>query len=155
MTTTPSRKGIGGPKTPEGKKRSAMNALKPRGLSDPTLEEQAGVSYEELLHTMQDYYKPADPVEEELVRRIARCAVRLRISEVMERRSARKSSYSPCPDVSYSELMKFERLVDIHLHRAIRTLAQKRQADEKVQKRTRLHEEPTLESMLQNELIST
>jgi hypothetical protein len=154
MSTTPSRKGIGGPKTPEGKKRSSMNALRPRRCGyPPSLDEKVGVPFAETLEQMRAYYRPADPVEEELVRRIARCTQRLKITEVMEHTSTGKSYGYSCPDQPYVEIMKFERLVDIHLHRAIRTLLLKREADEKVLKRTRAQAQPTLKTSAENELI--
>ena len=128
------RAGIGGPKTEEGKKRSSLNALKhgltarsPQALNVP--EGETGVEFDWILRRMRRYYRPADPVEEELVRRIARCVWRLAQSEAMERRHLTRSPNLYMPDTWYKAILRFERVVDIHLHRAIRALIRKRAAE--------------------------
>jgi hypothetical protein len=81
-TETQSRKGIGGPKTKEGKERIRLNALK-LGLYAQSIEgmqavaDVVGVTFEEIHQKMLDYYHPVDPLEETLVRRIARCTWKL------------------------------------------------------------------------------
>jgi hypothetical protein len=124
----------GGPKTPEGKKRSSLNALK-HGLnaqSDHALEEiskQHGVPYEEVLGEMLRHYAPADPVERQLVQRIARCVWRLSLSASMEERLIERRPNAPKPGTTYDRILKYERLVDIHLHRALATLQRKRESE--------------------------
>jgi len=116
-----------GPRTPEGKKRSSLNALK-HGLTARTphahrrIERQHGVSFEDVLARMFDYYKPVDPVEDELVTRIARCVWRLSLSATMESRLLSRRKNASKPGVSYERILKYERLVDIHLHRALEAL---------------------------------
>ncbi len=125
---------LGGPRTPEGKKRSALNALK-HGLYAETsgamneLAGVAGVDFAEVLERMNRHYKPADPVEEQLVIRIARCVWRLALSSSMEDRLLERGGNALRPGPSYDKVMRYERLVDIHLHRAIFTLQHKREAD--------------------------
>lgn len=127
-----SRKGIGGPKTPEGKKKVSQNARKHglyascvEGLE--AVEEVIGCSYDDTLDRMRAYYKPMDPLEDVLVRRIARSAWRMRVTE-----SAENVVLGRCGDgmihvgKGYQNVIKTERFVDVHLHRAIRALRAKR-----------------------------
>ena len=71
MTTHPGRTG---PRTPEGKKRSSLNSLK-HGLTASSshalrrIEQEHDVPFEDIFARMNAHYRPADPVEEELVRR--------------------------------------------------------------------------------------
>lgn len=131
--TDDSRKGIGGPKTTEGKKKVSQNARK-HGLYASTaerleaVEKTIGCSYEDTLDRMRVYYKPMDPLEDVLVRRIARCAWRMRVTESAENQVLGRR----CDDgivrigTSYQNVIKTERFVDVHLHRAIRALRAKR-----------------------------
>ena len=124
----------GGPKTPEGKKRSSLNSLK-HGLdarSDHALDEvarQHGIPLEDVLEEMTRHYRPADPVERQLVLRIARCAWRLSLSAAMEERLIERRPNAARPGVTYDRILKYERLVDIHLHRALATLHRKREME--------------------------
>jgi len=130
-TATASRKGIGGPKTPEGKRRVSLNALK-HGLTAESpqasqfVAEQIGVEYESILEEMRAYYQPTDPVEELLVRRIARCSWRLMITEAMEDRVLARRGIQNTPGSSWERIILHERRIDIQLHRALAALAQKR-----------------------------
>src|SRR5450759_1874670 len=89
LRTENSRKGIGGPKTPEGKLKVSLNALK-TGLHASSeqgmaaLEEAIGCSYAETLDRMRNYFKPMDPLEDVLVRRIARSTWRMIVTESAE-----------------------------------------------------------------------
>jgi len=128
------RNSRGGPKTPEGKARSSMNALKhglyaitPRAMR--TIAEEAGITYEAILEDMCGYYRPADPVEMQLVKRIARCSWRLALAEGMEKRVLQRHAPANRPGTSYDRILKYERHVDIHFHRAIAALMRKRQAE--------------------------
>lgn len=133
-----------GPKTLEGKKRSSLNALK-HGLtakSPHALDKIASdneVSFDEVLAEMVRHYQPMDPVEKQLVIRIARCVWRLTLSASMEQRLLETRPDARRPGTSYERILKYERLVDIHLHRAIATLQHKRELPNK--------------SMSQNELL--
>ena len=126
-----------GPRTPEGKRRSSLNALK-HGLhatSPQALEliaRETGVDFETILDEMRAHYEPADPVEEQLVKRIARCAWRLALAESMERRLMERRADPIRPGASYQKILRYEQLVDIHLHRAIAALAKKRRAENKL-----------------------
>ena len=126
-----------GPKTPEGKRRSSLNALK-HGLhaTSPQAMEliarETGVDFETILEDMRAHYEPADPVERQLVNRIARCAWRLALAESMERRLIERCADPVRPAPSYQKILKYEQLVDIHLHRAITALARKRAAENKL-----------------------
>jgi hypothetical protein len=125
------RKGIGGPKTEEGKRRVSTNALK-HGLSATSeqameaLEQTIGCSYAETLDRMRIYLKPMDPVEDVLVRRIARSTWRMMVTE-----KAENTVLSRRPDhirvgKSYQAVIHTERFIDVHLHRAIAALQNKR-----------------------------
>ena len=121
----------GGPTTPEGKKRCSLNALKhgltarsPQALEQ--LSEQSGIPFDEVLAEMTRHYAPADPVEKQLVMRIARCVWRLSLSAAMEQRLIERRPDAFRPSSTYDRILKYERLVDIHLHRALSALERKR-----------------------------
>ncbi len=134
MADNPSRAGIGGPKTEEGKKRSSMNALK-HGLTAKSqhaqqlIDEQGGEVFEEILTEMRAVYSPKDRLEELLVRRIAVSLWRLTQTEEMGRNAIQKWGTGWAPPPYYERIMSCERDVDIHLYRAIRTLLRKRQGE--------------------------
>ena len=125
-----------GPKTPEGKKSSSLNALK-HGLTAKSphaldkIEKEAGVTFDEVLAEMVRYYQPMDPVEKQLVMRIARCVWRLTLSASMEQRLLDSRPDARRPGTSYERILKYERLVDIHLHRALAALQHKRELPNK------------------------
>ena len=126
-----------GPATPEGKRRASMNALK-HGLtasSPQALEKVAqeyGIELLDIRVSIQSHYRPADPIEAELVERIALCLWRLRLSKAMEQRLIVRHPSLNRPGPAHERIMRYERLVDIHLHRAIATLAQKREDENKL-----------------------
>ena len=132
--TNPRKKS--GPATPEGKRRSSMNALK-HGLtasSPHALEKVAqelGIDYLDIRVRIHAHYRPFDPIEEELVDRVALCLWRLRLSQAMERRLIERRPSLNRPGPSHERIMRYERLVDIHLHRAIAALARKKEAENK------------------------
>ncbi len=123
----------GGPKTPEGKRRSSLNALK-HGLDARSpqaielISQEVNTTFEELLADLRSHYLPRDPIEERLVRRIARCLWRLTLSESMEQRMINRRGVDNKPGTTYERILKYERLVDIHLHRAIIAFNRHRQA---------------------------
>jgi hypothetical protein len=132
MPTQPgSRKGIGGPKTPEGKQRVSLNALT-HGLTAESdqarqvIAEAVGVDYDTILLDMMDYYRPADPIERILVRRIARSTWRLLITEASEDRVFARRGLRSTPGTSQERILLVERRIDIQFHRAIAALAEKR-----------------------------
>lgn len=137
MTTAPvsSRKGIGGPKTPEGKARVSLNALR-HGLDAHSpqamqiIAEAVVAEYDSMLEEICRHYEPEDPVEEVLVKRIARCSWRMMITEAMEDAYLKRRSHL-LVGASYEKIIKHERLIDVQLHRAIAALTRKRAADEK------------------------
>jgi len=121
----------GGPMTPEGKKRCSLNALKhgltarsPQALDQ--LAEQSGLPFDDVLAEMTRHYAPTDPVEKQLVMRIARCIWRLSLSAAMEQRLLERRPEAIRPSSTYDRILKYERLVDIHLHRALSALERKR-----------------------------
>ncbi len=126
-----SRKGIGGPKTAEGKLRSSLNALK-HGLNAVSPQARKIIMqdyediYDRICMRMRQHYVPRDFLEEELVKRITRCLARSEYSAKSEKNLIEKSG-DPCtPCASSRSLVRYERTVDIHLHRAIRALERKR-----------------------------
>lgn len=133
-TTEPQNKR--GPKTQEGKLRSSLNALK-HGLTAKSpqafelMRETCPDTYEQVLDKMRAHYFPRDPIEDELCQRIARCLWRLKMTSGMEGRIIERNPGISGPGVSYERIMRFERSVDIHLHRAIAALNKKREAENK------------------------
>ena len=131
MPDTPTRRHGGGPKTEEGKKRSSLNALK-HGLTARSpqayerMVEDIGYTYDQIVEEMYRHFCPADPMESQLVKRIARCVWRLTVSEAMEKRVTAHGSNPNRPNHSCERILKYERLVDIHLHRAISALERSR-----------------------------
>lgn len=141
-TATKSRRGIGGPKTPEGKARVKLNAFK-MGLyaraeeAQKVVAEAIGVTFDDIHQQMRDYYQPTDPVEETLVRRIARCSWRFLIYEKMEDfRFMNKRNASKIGE-HLERLSIMERRTDVQLHRAIQALAAKRK-DERTEREEKL-----------------
>lgn len=129
-----SRKGIGGPKTPEGKLRSSLNALK-HGLRAESeqamqlLNEQVGRDYEDLYEEMRAHFKPRDPLEDVLVRRIARAAWRTLLTQAIEDKELeRRAHYLKISD-RYEKIIRSERFIDIQFHRAVYALERKRQRE--------------------------
>ena len=108
-TQTKSRKGIGGPKTREGKERVRLNALKTGLYADSIEGMQAvadviGVTFESMHQEMRAYYQPADPLEEVLVRRIARCSWKLIVIESIEDVKLKGLMISQAPGPSLESL---------------------------------------------------
>lgn len=126
----------GGPATAEGKRKSSLNALK-HGLTAQSphalerIAEDAGVTFEEVLAEMVRHYQPADPVEKQLVMRIARCVWRLTLSAAMEQRLIERRPDAHRPGATYERILKYERLVDIHLHRALAAFQRKQELPNK------------------------
>lgn len=125
-----------GPKTEEGKARSSMNALKhglyaktPRAIEKVTKDMKT--DFFTVMEEMCRHFRPADALEMQLVRRIARCIWRLALSEAMETRVMDRGVDRSRPAKSHDSILKYERLVDIHLHRAITSLQRKRQVEQK------------------------
>ena len=121
----------GGPRTPEGKARCSLNALK-HGLNATSpeamaiLASEAGVDLNMILDDVRAHYRPADLIEDELAKRIAKCVWRLALADTMEMRVLQRNAAPSRPCPSYEKIMRYERLVDIHLHRAIAALATKK-----------------------------
>lgn len=138
-----SRKGIGGPKTPEGRRRVSLNAVK-HGYYAKTdaamqiLAEQVGRDYNGLHAELQAYFRPRDPLEEILVRRISRAAWRTLISEAVENKELVKFGGMPGLTNCYGEMIKNERFIDIQLHRALHALERKRSSEKVLQNKLNL-----------------
>jgi len=134
--TNPKNNSKPGPKTKAGKRRSSINALKhgiyaksPQALE--SIAAESSTTYEDILFSIRLYFQPRDPIEEELIKRISRCVWRLDVASSMEQRLMQRSPVAARPPRSVEKLMKYERLVDIHLHRAIAVLMRKRAAENK------------------------
>ena len=120
-----------GPKTEEGKRRSSLNAIK-HGLTAKSshahqhLNEEFNINTEAIHQSIRDHYKPTDPLEDALVKRIADCLCRLERGRAMEDRINNRILDPARPNGSYERVLRYERSVDVHLHRAISTIAKKR-----------------------------
>ena len=146
MTLKP-RKGIGGPKTAQGKKRVSLNALK-HGLCAESLHgleavaDLVGKTFQEVLDEMRTCCRPVDAVEEILVRRIAQCSWRMLITETMEDHILGRRGFQPSVGQSRERLIRYERLTDIQLHRAIEALQRRRESKAKTTQ-NRLPDDPS------------
>ncbi len=78
---------------------------------------------------MRAYLQPRDPLEEVLVRRIARSAWRTMLTELAENMTLAKGRASLRLGRSYQNVIRSERFIDIHLHRAIIALQRKRERE--------------------------
>ncbi|MDO8589622.1 MAG: hypothetical protein Q7T82_21565 [Armatimonadota bacterium] len=117
----------GGPKTEEGKRRASLNAMKhgfnaeaPHALE--ALDFEPGVEFRPILRKARGYFRPANPMEEELVHLIARCWWKRARIEQLEDRSIERNPYKLLPVNTGSSLLKYTRQVDLQLHRALRAL---------------------------------
>lgn len=146
-----SRKGIGGPKTPEGKRRSSLNAMKHAlyATSEQAMEKlsaEIGRDYVDIHQEMRAHFKPVDPLEELLVRRIARAAWRTLYTEAIENRDIAGLRGVPGMTSCYSNIIRSERFIDIQLHRAIYALERKR-ASEYESRRNELNDQSVREGI--------
>ena len=122
-----------GPKTQQGKLRSSLNALK-HGLTARSshgldaVGRDCPVELQPYLDKVRACYQPSDSVEEELVERIARCLWRLARTADMELRLLQRPGISDRPGASHESIVRYERMVDMQLHRAIKALERKRAA---------------------------
>ncbi len=137
------RKGIGGPKTPAGRRRVSLNALQ-HGYYAKTeaameiLAEKVGRDYNDLLDELRAYFKPRDPLEELLVRRISRAAWRTLLTEAVENKELVKFGGMPGLTSNYGEMIRNERFIDIQLHRALYALERKRSQEKMLQNKLNL-----------------
>lgn len=138
-----SRKGIGGPKTAAGRRRVSLNAVK-HGYYAKTeaamevLAEKVGRDYNDLLAELREHFMPRDPLEELLVRRIARAAWRTFLTEAVENRELVKFGGMPGLTASYGDMIRNERFIDIQLHRALYALERKRSQEKMLQNKLSL-----------------
>ncbi|HOP81515.1 MAG TPA: hypothetical protein PLZ21_13195, partial [Armatimonadota bacterium] len=88
--------------------------------------EQLNIDFVPFYEEVARYYHPCDPVEEQLVNRIARCMWRLARAEVMESRLLDRNPGALKPGLSIQKVMEYERITDLQLHRAIRAFERKR-----------------------------
>lgn len=120
-----------GPKTPEGKRRSSLNALKhgftatsPHALQ--AAAERYHLDFEPIHDEVRQHYRPCDPVEEQLVKRIARCIWRIARAEMMESGLLDRNPLALKPGTSLQKVMDYDRTADLQLYRAIKALDAKR-----------------------------
>jgi hypothetical protein len=133
MTNGPGQGVGGGPKTEEGKRRVSLNAVTHGFTAEAphvleALDFEPGVEFQPILEKATAHFLPTDPVEEELVHRIARCWWKRARIEQLEDRSIERNPYKLLPVNSGTNLLKYERQVDLQLHRAIRALERLRRA---------------------------
>ena len=120
-----------GPKTTKGKRRSSLNALK-HGLraraphAVAAIEGDCRVEFQPYLDKAKAYYQPWDPIEEEMVNHIARCLWRLARAADMDHKLTQTRPEFTRPSHSAETIIKYERLVNLELHRTIRALERKR-----------------------------
>lgn len=144
-----SRKGIGGPKTPAGRRKVSLNAIKHGyyAKTDQAMEilvEKVGRDYNDLLDEMRDHFKPCDALEEMLVRRIARACWRTFLTEAVENKELVQFGGMPGLTSNYGEMIRNERFIDIQFHRALFALERKRTQEKMLRNKLTLlpvHEE--------------
>jgi hypothetical protein len=147
-----------GPKTPEGKRRSSLNALK-HGLRAESphavekLTRELGYRPEHANSVAVEYFQPKDENEQELVRKITEYLTvfdkcRRMIKQKTARRPGRKSTKllpatgnsgettptrlpdpSNDPDISLKALLKYHRTVELKLLRTVSTLQKMRKSE--------------------------
>lgn len=94
-----------------------------------SLNEEIGRDFDDMYQELQAHYKPIDPLEEVLVRRIARAAWRILYTEAAEKRDIIRQLGVPGITRCYEDIIRSERFIDIQLHRAINALERKRQRE--------------------------
>ena len=117
----------GGPKTEEGKRRASLNSLTHGFRAESlhameALDFEPGVEFGPILEKALASFQPADPIEEELVLVIARCCWKRARLQQLEDRSIERNPYKLLPVNSGTSMLKYERQVDLQLHRALRAL---------------------------------
>ena len=100
-----------------------MRASSPQAME--AIEKEIGVTFDQIHQEMLAQFQPADKLKEYLVRRVARCLWRIEHAQTMERKLLDRNPSVERPGVSYEKVMRYERVVDIHLYRALVTLKQK------------------------------
>jgi hypothetical protein len=131
-----------GPRTPEGKRRSSLNALK-HGLTavSPQAQEQIAQEFEcnceAVYEQMVEYYQPKDALENVLVRRISESLVKLERCRQMEKGVFSRNPDSTRPNISLVSVQRYERTADLLLHRSIATITRKRELERRKQMQIR------------------
>jgi|GEM_PF-1707650 len=131
-----------GPKTPEGKRRSSLNALK-HGLTavSPQAQEQIAQEFdcncEAVYAQMVEYYQPKDALENVLVRRISESLVKLERCRQMEKSVFSRNPDTTRPNISLQSVQRYERTADLLLHRSIATITRKRELENRKQAQIR------------------
>jgi hypothetical protein len=113
-----------------------MNSLK-HGIyaeTDEALVQVAaeiGTTYERILDELKDFYDPIGPIQYTLVRRIARCIWRMLLVERMEDFHVGQHGLRPFIGDARARIIRYERVTDIQLHRAIEALEKLRNVKKK------------------------
>ena len=125
-----------GPKTPEGKRTSSLNALK-HGLSAKSqqaqekMAEEFELNFEEYYRQVRDFYQPEDIIERKLVQRITDCLIKLERCRLMENKLLARSMDSNRPNTSLQTVQRYESNADLLLHWTIATLTKKKELSHK------------------------
>jgi len=101
QSQTRSRKGIGGPKTPEGKRRCSLNALKhgfeaksPQALE--MIDSQFDVDIKLIIGKLTLGFRPTNQQQHEIIRRMALYTARVgRANGMLQRLKAKNPDISP------------------------------------------------------------
>ncbi len=131
-----------GPKTPEGKRRSSLNALK-HGLTavSPQAQEKIAqeleVDFDKTHRKMLEYFKPQDGLEQELVMKISECFIKFERCRKIEKIILTRHLHNVSISTSLESLQRYERSADLQIHRIISTIVKKREMDQKRIQRTR------------------
>jgi len=120
-----------GPKTPEGKRRSRMNALhhgryakteEARRLLEERKREEQGPPLEEIEQEMQEFFQPKNALDRRLVSHVAFCLWRLARTQQMERRAAGNLITCDSPTGEMDRIVTYERRVELQLLRSLAAL---------------------------------
>jgi len=126
-----------GPRTEEGKRRCAMNALhhglyakteqalrilRERESQQQEPQQDEGPRLEDIEREMEEFFQPQNALERRLVNRVAVCLWRLARTQEMERLASVNAAGWMYPTSAMQEIIQYERRVELQLLRSLAAL---------------------------------